>query len=132
MVMWMTNGNGTLMSRSDCSPDRRVTMDRTDKPKRPREAADETTRKQSDDRLSDFTGRQPDSAFLSDASKPIGAHPRSEVTGRHDVGSGANETADGLTSTEEAIRRGAEDTPVGRPEREDMPVFDRGQALPKV
>jgi hypothetical protein len=107
-------------------------MDRTDKPKRPPQAADETTQNQSDAILSDVAGREPESAFLSDASKPIGAHPRSEVTGRHDAGSGANETADGLTPTEEAIRRGAEDKPIGGPEPEDMPVFDRGQAPPKV
>jgi hypothetical protein len=100
-------------------------MDRTDKPKRPREAAHEPTKNQSDAMLSDVTSREADSAFLEDASKPIGTHPRSEVTGRHDAGSGANETVDGLTPTEEAIRRGAEDKPIGRPEREDVPVFDR-------
>jgi hypothetical protein len=105
-------------------------MNRTDKPKRP----EETTQKPSEAMPSDITGREPDSAFASDASKPIGAHPRSEVTGRHDAGSGANETVDGLTSMEEAIRRAAEDMPVGRTDREpeDLPVFDRGQALPKV
>jgi hypothetical protein len=107
-------------------------MDRTSKPKRPREAAQETTQNQSNAMLSDVTGLEADRAFQDDASKPIGAHPRSEVTGRHDAGSGANETVDGLTPTEEAIRRGAEDKPVGGPEREDMPVFDRGQAPPKV
>jgi hypothetical protein len=107
-------------------------MDRTDKPKRP-EAADGTTPNQSDAMPSDITSREPDSAFASDASKPIGAHPRSEVTGRHDAGSGANETIDGLTPTEEAIRRAAEDMPIGRPdEPEDVPVFDRAQAPPKV
>jgi hypothetical protein len=94
----------------------------------------ETAQDQSDAKLSDTPGREPDSAFLSDASKPIGAHPRSEVTGRHDEGSGANETAHGLTPTEEAMRRGAEDVPVGLPDGapEDLPVFDRGQVLPKV
>jgi hypothetical protein len=81
---------------------------------------------------SDVTGPEADSVFREEASKPIGAHPRSEVTGRHDAGSGANETVDGLTPTEEAIRRGAEDKPIGGSEREDVPVFDRGQAPPKV
>ena len=69
----------------------------------------------------------------SEINKPIGAQPRSEVTGRHDEGSGANETKDGLTNTEEALRRAAEDTPSGRRERdEDIPVFDRADALPKI
>jgi hypothetical protein len=104
-----------------------MNMDRTDKPKRPKEATDDAV-------LSNITGREPGSAFASDASKPIGAHPRSEVTGRHDAGSGANETVDGLTPTEEAIRHAAEETPAGRPDREpeEMPVFDRGRAPPKV
>jgi hypothetical protein len=63
-----------------------------------------------------------------------GGSPRSEVTGRHDAGSGANETLEGLTSTEEALRRGAEDIPTGGQQQdlEDIPVFDRGDALPKV
>jgi hypothetical protein len=49
--------------------------------------------------------------------EPVGAQPRSEITGRHNAGSGANETIDGLTSSEEAIRGGAEDTPIGIPDR---------------
>jgi hypothetical protein len=69
----------------------------------------------------------------SEINKPIGAHPRSEITGRHDAGSGANETLDGLTSEEEALRAAAEDTPSGRTEDDrDIPVFDRGEMLPKV
>ena len=70
----------------------------------------------------------------SEINKPIGAQPRSEVTGRHDAGSGANETADGLNSTEEALRRAAEDSPSGAREEdiEDIPVFDRADTLPKV
>ena len=31
-------------------------------------------------------------------SSPVGARPRSEVTGRHDAGGGAKQTADGLNS----------------------------------
>jgi hypothetical protein len=73
------------------------------------------------------------SAFASDVKKPIGARPRSEITGRHDAGSGANETIDGLNSLDEATRRAAEDTPLGAPDGEkDLPVFDRGDAPPKV
>jgi hypothetical protein len=59
--------------------------------------------------------------------KPVGAHPKSEETGRHDAGSGANETIDGLDSSTEAIRRGAEDIPAGLKKRKDVPVFDRGR-----
>jgi hypothetical protein len=63
-----------------------------------------------------------------------GGKPRSAVTGRHDAGSGANETIDGLTSTEESIRKGAEDVPADREDKliEDVPVFDRGGRLPRV
>jgi hypothetical protein len=84
--------------------------------------------------LPSATGRETGSTGPSDIAGPIGARPRSEVTGRHDAGSGANETVDGLTSSEEATRRGAEDIPIGAPEREleDLPVFDRADALPKV
>jgi len=59
--------------------------------------------------------------------KTIGAHPKSEETGRHDAGSGANETVDGLDSSAEAVRKGAEDIPVGTTKRKDVPVFDRGR-----
>src|SRR6187551_1184983 len=41
----------------------------------------------------------------------IATHPRSEVTARHDEGSGANETVDGLDELQEAVRHGAEDIP---------------------
>jgi len=61
------------------------------------------------------------------------AQPRSVVTGRHDAGSGANETADGLNELEESMRHAAEDTPSGRNERaEDIPVFDRGDLPPRI
>jgi hypothetical protein len=84
----------------------------------------------------DVQGQEADVPGLLDrtASIPTEGHPRSEVTGQHDAGSGANETVDGLTSSEEAIRRGAEDVPIGVRERdlEDIPVFDRADALPKV
>ena len=70
----------------------------------------------------------------SEIKKPVGARPRSEITGRHDEGSGANETTDGLNSSEEALRQAAEDIPSGQaPHDEDnIPVFDRGDALPKI
>ena|SRR5205085_1314946 len=112
-------------------------MDRTEKPKRASEFANGGQVNETDAAaLRSPTGRdtEPTDSSASDANKPVGAHPRSEVTGRHDEGSGANETVDGLTPSEEATRRGAEDTPIGASEGEleDLPVFDRADALPKV
>jgi hypothetical protein len=53
---------------------------------------------------------------------------------RHDAGSGANETSDGLDATNEALRHAAEDTPSGAvPEDvETVPVFDRADLAPKI
>jgi len=52
----------------------------------------------------------------------------------HDAGSQANETADGLDSTTEALRHAAEDTPSGaKPDNvEKTPVFDRADQAPKI
>jgi hypothetical protein len=84
--------------------------------------------------LASSTGRETSGSAPSDIAKPIGAHPRSKVIGRHDAGSGANETVDGLTSSEEAIRRGAEDIPIGAAEwdLDDLPAFDRADSVPRV
>jgi hypothetical protein len=62
------------------------------------------------------------------------SHPRSEVTARHDEGSGANETIDGLDEYQEAARHGAEDIPMSDRDRdfEKLPVFDRAESEPKV
>jgi hypothetical protein len=70
----------------------------------------------------------------SEINKPISARPRSEVTGRHDAGSQANETVDGLSALEEALRHAAEDTPSGADSSltDDVPVFDRAGAPPKI
>jgi hypothetical protein len=64
----------------------------------------------------------------------VGSRPRSEITGRHDEGSGANETADGLDEYQEAARHGAEDIPASerRKTMADIPVFDRAETEPKV
>lgn len=59
----------------------------------------------------------------------------SDRTNIHDAGSDANDTPDGLTESEEAVRQAAEDVPVGRPLRgktEAIPVFDRGSLPPKT
>ena len=55
-------------------------------------------------------------------------------TRRHDAGSGANETIDGLDGITEELRHAAEDTPsgTGPGKIENMPVFDRAGAAPKI
>src|SRR5215218_2264571 len=72
----------------------------------------------------DNLGADPASESSLDIAQPVGAVPRSEVTGAHQPGMGANETADGLSGTEEALRSAAEDeTEVD--DFEELPVFDR-------
>jgi hypothetical protein len=44
---------------------------------------------------------------------------------------GANETVDGLSGTEEAIRAAAEDE-AEADDFEDLPVFDRADAISKI
>lgn len=59
----------------------------------------------------------------------------SDETNIHDAGSDANDTEDGLTEAEEAVRQAAEDIPTGANpagSRESVPVFDRGSLPPKV
>jgi len=83
------------------------------------------------------TGRE-DHLGLAEAAAVAGreintAPSRGAKSPRHDPGSGANETVDGLSGTEEALRQAAEDTPSGRSDgAEDIPVFDRAQLLPKI
>lgn len=58
---------------------------------------------------------------LRPTESPIEADPIatgrrvSDRTNVHDEGSDANDTRDGLTETEEAVRQAAEDVPSGRP-----------------
>lgn len=70
------------------------------------------------------------------ASDPVQTGRRtSDRTNVHDEGSDANDTPDGLTESEEAVRKAAEEIPIGsRPEgsTESVPVFDRGSLPPKV
>ena len=52
---------------------------------------------------------------------------------KHDSGSQANETLDGLDSYAESTRKGAEDKPIGQKDlTDDIPVFDRGDAAPSI
>src|SRR5687767_15051255 len=63
------------------------------------------------------------------------ARPRSLTTGRHDEGSGANETIDGLDEYQEAARHAAEDIPASEKPGDDferLPVFDRAESERKI
>ena len=70
----------------------------------------------------------------------INRDPPSSETGEqvrprpHDSGSAANETADGLDATTEALHHAAEDTPsgTGPGDIEKTPVFDRAGLAPKI
>jgi hypothetical protein len=79
----------------------------------------------------DNLGADPASESSLDVSQPIGAEPRITVTGRHEPGMGANETADGLSDNEEAVRRAAEDETEAAG-FDDLPVFDRAESMPKI
>jgi len=79
----------------------------------------------------DNFGADPASESRLDIAQPVGAVPRSTVTGAHQPGMGADETEDGLSGTEEAARRAAEDE-TEADDFEDLPVFDRADAAPKI
>jgi hypothetical protein len=77
----------------------------------------------------DNKGAEPGTLGADDIAQPVGARPRSSVTGRHDPGTGANETIDGLSETEEMTRISAEDVPPGDAAESDEPVFDRAEEV---
>ena len=79
----------------------------------------------------DNQGAEPGSLAQPDVEKPVGAEPRSAITGRHEPGMGANETIDGLSGTEESARLAAEDEAV-EDEAEDLSVFDLAVAAPRI
>jgi hypothetical protein len=81
-----------------------------------------------------LTDKDPGEESLAEAEvKGIStARPTSDVTGVADSGSD-EETSDGLNSTEESLRQAAEDAPVGDDApTPDGPVFDRGDAAPRI
>lgn len=89
--------------------------------------------------LDGVTGREDNegadrcSTTEDEVRQPVGATPRSAVTGRHDPGTGANETADGLSGSDETVRRTAEEVPSDRDVRKrNPPVFDRDDAPPSI
>ena len=69
----------------------------------------------------------------SERDSVVTTRPKSAITGRHDEGSGANETIDGLDEIQEAMRHATEDLPAS--EKGDdfkrLPVFDRAESEPK-
>lgn len=76
-----------------------------------------------------------DGGRIAEADGAAALHQTSLRTNVHDEGSDANETDDGLTESQEAVRHAAEDIPTGqRPEgrTDTIPVFDRGSLPPKV
>jgi hypothetical protein len=125
-------------------------MDRVERPKQKSEFANEAELRRADAApLQTITGRERSG---DDQSGSPAARPRSEITGRHDAGSGANETVDGLTASEESARRAVEDVPVDGSAAEadasleetehangeeadnadDTPVFDRASEAPRI
>jgi hypothetical protein len=86
-------------------------------------------------RENDFGAADESAPNADEIERPqVLSRPRSEITGRHDEGSGANETIDGLDEYQEAVRHGAEDIPVSDRDREfeKLPVFDRAESERKV
>lgn len=78
---------------------------------------------------------QPASPLDDSAPPPVVGRRASDETNVHDAGSDANDTADGLTESEEAVRQAAEDIPTGQDpagSRESVPVFDRASLPPEV
>ena len=52
---------------------------------------------------------------------------------KHDSGSQAHETVDGLDAYAESMRKGAEETPIGKKDiTDEVPVFDRGDTPPSA
>ena len=76
----------------------------------------------------DDLGADPASPTAVDVDQPIGAQPRSA---QHQPGMGADETVDGMSDTEEALRAAAEDE-TEADDLEDTPVFDRADVIPKI
>jgi hypothetical protein len=114
------------MPRTTESPNSRPSDFANDEPIRPEDAAvlDSPAGHE------DSHGADPGFIGADDVDQPIGARPRSEITGRHDEGAGANETIDGLSETEELTRSYAEDIPTSDDDEdeEDVPVFERGRS----
>ncbi len=75
----------------------------------------------------DDLGAEPGALDQDDIVKPIGAHPVNEGPNLDD-----DQNDEGLTPSEEALVRNIENIPSGEAPEEDVPVFDRGEAAPKI
>lgn len=82
-------------------------------------------------RREDDLGADLASSSAGDVRKPVGAQHWSVVSAEYQAGMGANETIDGLSGTEEAVRVAAGDEAEAN-EDDDMPVFDRADTIPKI
>jgi hypothetical protein len=78
----------------------------------------------------DNLGADPASPAAVDIDQPIGAQPRSTMTGQQSA-TGEDETIDGLSESEEALRAAAEDE-TEADDFEETPVFDRAETIPKI
>lgn len=89
-----------------------------------------------DERIPNDPLRPEDASVRPDQDAPIKDRRRaSDETNVHDAGSDANDTLDGLTEQEEAVRKAAEDMPTGKEpggRTEATPVFDRASKPPKI
>ena len=88
-----------------------------------------------DERIPDAPGRPDEAAVRPDDLAVARPRRASDETNIHDEGSDANDTPDGLTEQEEAVRQAAEDIPTGADPSapsEAIPVFDRGGLPPRI
>src|SRR5690606_25003844 len=98
------------LANENASPGKRD-MDRKEKPRSRSDFANRGLETSDARVLGSLAGREPNKGAdpggmnEDEIRQPVGAPRRSDVTGRHDAGIGANETADGLSGTEEATRR---------------------------
>jgi hypothetical protein len=100
-------------------------------PKRDRVLLDSPVGRENDFGLADHGTLNEDEVVRPE----IASRPKSTITARHDEGSGANETIDGLDEYQEAIRHAAEDIPASEKPGDDfekLPVFDRAESERKV
>jgi hypothetical protein len=118
-------------------------MDRDEKRRKKSPYANTSEVAQADESVLETPGGRDDDAGISGARSDyddevrrtdVGAVPRSAVTAQPEPGMGAQENEDGLSESEEELRRFTEDigTGDGREDTRELPVFDRGIAPPKV
>jgi hypothetical protein len=95
----------------------------------------EPDRKRENPALLEDERNQPNPREAGIGTDPADTRRTSDRTNVHDAGSDANDTPDGLTESEEAVRQAAEDIPTGGSPAgpiESVPVFERGSLPPKI